>query len=1075
MVGGQVLHYHIIREIGHGAVGRVYHAVDTRLERDVALKFLRTTGKLEDEEDEEARFLVEARAAAKLDHPNICNIHTIEAYEDSFFIVMALYQGQGLDARMRQAQGSLLEVLALFRQILLGIRHAHSRNIIHRDIKPSNIFVTDDNIVKVLDFGLARMPDSNLTQDGQVMGTLKYSSPEQIRGESMDVRSDIWSLGVLLFEMITGVLPFAGKFPQVVMEVLQEKHRSLSKYLHQPALEALIDGCLAKNKQQRTASCDDLLARLDALEVDSSVQIITARQRIAQTRQAAMSNTSSIPSSIPSSNTTTTLTSYSQMSSSLIGREADVATIRDMLLNNDNTLLSIVGIGGAGKTSVAQQMEHDRVLNEHFHDGVHFVALDALHDAEQIPSLIAQAFDMTLHIKEPWQQLYDILAATHSLVILDNFEHLIDSSAMALAELLERCPRLSLLVTTRELLKLSDEIIYDLQGLSLPEDSAADFMEYGATTLFIKKAKRLRHDFDVAAHKASILRICQKLEGWPLGIELAVAWIRQLSPDDIASQLEQNLDLLTSQSRNSIPRHQSAHAAFEHSWQLLDASEQEALACLAIFHDGFDGEAAYQVVGIGLPILASLLDKSLITMGERRYTQHPLLRQFCEQKFVARGDVLELEKAHASYYLKLAVRAHKDLAQGNDELMWRIRLRHDRLNINMAIQNMVAREEAAIAMQLCMAIYNLEELRVKISIPSSDALLPTLIMLSHKAGDSKTRAILLYIAALRLWLIGELQESRQLYQESLQIGEDLNDIHILSRALHQLALLEISAGDYVQAEHYASQGIHYRRDLDDRAGLSLALRGLSRVYTHQGNYAMAQPLLLEALEVAEHSGNQAYTIESLHALAFNYMHRENYEKAWELLHRADAIYQTFNGTDILVDAHLPWGYYWLLQGDLAQATQAYQQDLQIAIRRKNDKMRGIILRSLGHIACLENGVARAKAYVYEALRLGYRDRSLFELALALHGVAAYLALRQQWEESLLLWSSIDKAQKHYDFALYTYACGYAEEMLILIEGELEARRYQTIWQQGQETDLQNVAAMVLQEKVLVEPLEMVTY
>jgi serine/threonine protein kinase/Tfp pilus assembly protein PilF len=276
-----ISHYRILEKLGSGGMGVVYKAEDTKLKRTVALKFLPS----EHIKDEGAkkRFIHEAQASSSLEHQNICNIHEIDETEDGIiFIVMACYEGETLKDRIAKGPLKITEVFDIAGQISSGLAKAHQQDIVHRDIKPGNIFITGDGVVKILDFGLAKLSGRTvLTKEGSTLGTVSHMSPEQITGENVDSRSDIWSLGVVLYEMLTGQLPFKGDYDQAVMyAIVNETAEPISGLRSGVSLELerIIEKALSKSTDERYQHVEDVLTDLRRLKKDITADTVKKQE-----------------------------------------------------------------------------------------------------------------------------------------------------------------------------------------------------------------------------------------------------------------------------------------------------------------------------------------------------------------------------------------------------------------------------------------------------------------------------------------------------------------------------------------------------------------------------------------------------------------------------------------------------------------------------------------------------------------------------------------------------------------------------------------------------------------------------
>ena len=334
-------------------------------------------------------------------------------------------------------------------------------------------------------------------------------------------------------------------------------------------------------------------------------------------------------------------------STPFLGREEELAELTKLLENPTCRLITLVGPGGIGKTRLSIHIASQKI--NAFPDGVYFIPLASAISIDFLISTIADALNFTFYgSKEPKVQLFNHLSEKKMLLLMDNFEHLL-AGADLIADMIEVSPQTKVLVTSRERLNLKGEWLLEVKGMSCPKNDKADQLEnYSAVQLFLQTAQRTNSAFTLSDEdKPYLIRICQLIKGMPLGIELAAAWVRMLSCREIVKEIERNIDFLATSFRDIPERHRSLRAVFEHSWNLLSEPERNVFKKISIFRGGFDREGAHKVSGASLPILSTLVDKSLLyRKPSERYEIHELLRQYAEEKL---NELIKFAKKGPKY------------------------------------------------------------------------------------------------------------------------------------------------------------------------------------------------------------------------------------------------------------------------------------------------------------------------------------------------------------------------------------------------------------------------------------------
>ncbi|HLY26015.1 MAG TPA: protein kinase, partial [Aggregatilineales bacterium] len=574
--------YRLEEPIGAGGMGTVYRAVDTQSGDMVAVKLLQHDPFATSPQSLE-RFIREGEALRRLNHPNIVKMLGALDEGDEHYLVMEYVAGGSLRDALR-AHGPLPvnRVLSIALELSDALTRAHHLKIIHRDIKPDNVLLAEDGTPRLTDFGVARLgKNENLTEDGTLIGTLAYLSPEACQGDVPDARSDLWAFGVVLFEMLLGTRPFGGEHSGAILTSILTKPVPDLEALRPETPIALVDliyRMLEKDRNARIPSARLVGAELEAIAetLDSGLHpnaafaahLSRAASTATQTTSAVL-QTPQIPLTPSASTGLPTphpaLHGLPAQTTPFVGRVDELAALGKFMADSDTRLVTILGPGGMGKTRLGLEAA-TRTLSD-FPGGAWFVPLAPLGSAEHVVPAIAEAlnYPMQQDGRSLAQQILDYLSDRQALLILDNFEHVLDGVGIV-SEILQAAPDMKIIATSRERLNLGGETVFVLGGMDFPAwETPEDALNYSAVKLFVQSARRARPGFELqAADLDYVARICRLVQGMPLGILLAAAWVGTLSLQEIADEITHSLDFLATEQRDMPERQRSLRAVFEY-------------------------------------------------------------------------------------------------------------------------------------------------------------------------------------------------------------------------------------------------------------------------------------------------------------------------------------------------------------------------------------------------------------------------------------------------------------------------------------------------------------------------------
>ncbi|WP_433591398.1 protein kinase domain-containing protein [Nocardia sp. CA-145437] len=689
-------------EIGRGGFGAVYRCRQVGVDRTVAVKVL-----TEQFDEDRERFLREQRAMGRLTgHPNIVDMLEVGATRSGNpYLVMPYHSGGSLQARIqRNGPLSLPEVLHLGVKIAGALETAHRTGVLHRDIKPGNILLTDYGEPALTDFGIAHITGGFETRTGTITGSPAFTAPEVLGGEAPSPASDVYGLASTLFCALTGHAAFERRSgEQMVAQFLRITRQPIPDLRDNDIPEdvcTVIEGAMARNPLDRPTAAD-LGGQLR--QVQQRLGLPADRVPLPAEPATGSADAGSAERVVHGAgNLPLELTSF-------VGRRNQVTEVENLLAGS--RLVTLTGIGGVGKSRLALRVAHK--VKKGFADGGWMVELGEVRDPALLVDIVAKALGLRSRGAGPvLDMLIGYVSTRELLIVLDNCEQVIDEVTKLSESLLRASPRLRILATSREALDVSGETVLAVPPLAIPDPAvrpAPRAARDDAVALFAERAAAVVPGFEVTAdNRACVTRICARLDGLPLAIELAAARLRTISLEQILTRLDDRYGLLTRGRRGAPLRQQTLAWCIGWSYDLCTPDEQRLWTRLSVFAGGFELDAAEQVCGGDLPesdlldTVSALVDKSILIREEVghtvRFRMFETVQEYGRQQAEERGEYVDSVRRHYDWCLQLTLRAEAEWI-GPHQLHWAARLDRELPNLRRALEISVSEgQESAVRM-----------------------------------------------------------------------------------------------------------------------------------------------------------------------------------------------------------------------------------------------------------------------------------------------------------------------------------------------------------------------------------------
>ncbi len=789
-----------------------------------------------------------------------------------------------------------------------------------------------------------------------------------------------------------------------------------------------------------------------------------------------------------------------------VGREKELTEITKLLDDPSCRLLTLLGPGGIGKTRLALQAATEKIGK--FSNGVYFVSLAPLSTTDFLVSTIANSFEFSFRGREdPKVQLLNFLREKEMLLVMDNFEHLLEAAGL-LAEILENVPRIKIMVTSRERLNLKGEWISEVHGMSFPESETVDRVEtYSAVQLFLDGARRVSPNFSFSDEdKPNVIRICRLVEGTPLAIELSSSWLSALSCKDVAKEIERDIDFLATSMRDVPKRHRSIRAVFEHSWNLLSEEERSVFMKLSIFRGGFRREAAEEVAKASPLLLLSLVDKSLLRReSSKRYELHELLRQYAEEKL---NEVPKEEEnvhhLHCGYYTEF-LHKKKELLKGKKQ-------RETLEEVGAEIENVRAAwlwavklvNEKALARSLGSlwrfymirgwykegdelfgrAVDELaEQGEIEAIEKEKSSLLGTVLarqgVFSHQLGLYERARELLQKSLLIFrkldarkeiaetlnelshvsFVKGDFSKAKQILEESLSIYREIGHRKGMAVPLTSLGNLAHRLGELKEARQHYNESYAIYKEMDDQWGMAILLMNLGNIAHELGEHNEAKRLYTESLTISRELGDRRSIASILNNIGNVAKDIGEYTDAKKLYQESLEIKREIGDKKGIANSLGNLGNVASILGEYDEAKKRHQETLTLC--REIGFRWGMVsaLVGLGNDECGLGKYRESQKYFREALRTAMEIPAVPLVLDVLVGIASRLTKEKKKERAFELISFV-----LCNPSSYIHTRNTAESLRSELASELPSEVVATIEERGKSRRLEELVVEIVEEK-----------